>query len=83
MLFRSETGMNPYSGMVDMLEGKGLLQKEGNSLKYSLGDGTVIKQFRKAWERNENGSLDKVMDDFVNNPHHVITPTQLEEEMAE
>ena len=78
-----ETGMNPYSGMVDMLEGKGLLQKEGNSLKYSLGDGTVIKQFRKAWERNENGSLDKVMDDFVNNPHHVITPTQLEEEMAE
>jgi len=77
-----ETGMNPYSGMVDMLEGKGLLQKEGNSLKYTLGDGTVIKQFRKAWERNDDGTLDKVMEDFVKNPHHVIT-TQLQEETQE
>lgn len=64
-----ETGMNPYSGLVDMFEGKGLLKKEGNSLVYTLSDGTVIKQFRKAWERNENESLDKVMNDFVTNPH--------------
>lgn len=64
-----ETGMNPYSGLVDMFEGKGLLAKDGNSLKYTLADGTVIKQFRKAWERNEDGSLDKVMADFVANPH--------------
>ncbi len=78
-----ETGMNPYSGMVDMLEGKGLLQKEGNSLKYTLGDGTVIKQFRKAWERNDDGTLDKVMDDFVKNPHHVVTTQLLEEETVE
>ena len=78
-----ETGMNPYSGMVDMLEGKGLLQKEGNSLKYTLGDGTVIKQFRKAWERNDNGTLDQVMQDFVNNPHHVVTAQLPEEETVE
>ena len=77
-----ETGMNPYSGMTDMLESKGLLQKDGNSLKYTLGDGTVIKQFRKAWERNDNGSLDKVMEDFVQNPHHVVA-TQLLEETEE
>ena len=64
-----ETGMNPYSGLVDMIEGKGLLAKEGNSLKYTLADGTVIKQFRKAWERNENGSLDRVMEDYAKNPH--------------
>jgi recombination protein RecA len=64
-----ETGMNPYSGLVDLFEGKGLLEKEGNSLKYTLADGTVIKQFRKAWERNENGSLDSVMADITNNPH--------------
>jgi len=64
-----ETGMNPYSGLVDMFEGKGLLSKEGNSLKYTLADGTVIKQFRKAWERNENGSLDRVMEDYAKNPH--------------
>jgi len=64
-----ETGMNPYSGLVDLFEEKGLLAKEGNSLKYTLADGTVIKQFRKAWERNEDGSLDQVMADFTANPH--------------
>jgi hypothetical protein len=42
----------------------------------------VIKQFRKAWERNEDGSLDKVMEDFVKNPHHVVSQ-QLEEEVVE
>jgi RecA/RadA recombinase len=64
-----ETGMNPYSGLVDLMEGKNLLKKEGNSLVYTLTDGTIIKQFRKAWERNEDGSLDKVMVDFAANPH--------------
>jgi RecA/RadA recombinase len=64
-----ETGMNPYSGLVDMFENKGLLGKEGNSLVYTLADGTVIKQFRKAWERNDNESLDKVMADYIMNPH--------------
>ena len=78
-----ESGMSPYSGMTDMLEGKGLLAKEGNSLKYTLGDGTVIKQFRKAWERNDNSSLDKVMEDFVKNPHHVVTAQLPEEESVE
>jgi RecA/RadA recombinase len=78
-----ETGMNPYSGMTDMLESKGLLTKEGNSLKYTLGDGTVIKQFRKAWERNDNGTLDKVMEDFVKNPHHVVEAQISDEEPTE
>jgi recombination protein RecA len=59
-----ETGMNPYSGLVDLVEAKGLLKKEGNSLVYTTTDGEVIKQFRKAWERNENSGLDKVMDDI-------------------
>ena len=40
-----EQGMSPYSGLTDLMESKGLLQKEGNSLKYTLADGTVIKQF--------------------------------------
>jgi RecA/RadA recombinase len=65
------TGMSPYSGLVDLFEGKGLLQKDGNSLKYTLADGTSIKQFRKAWERNEDSSLDRIMADFVANPHQV------------
>jgi recombination protein RecA len=64
-----ETGMNPYSGLTDMFEDRGLLTKEGNSLKYTRPDGTVIKQFRKAWERNEQGGLDQIMDDVMANPH--------------
>jgi recombination protein RecA len=59
-----ETGMNPYSGLVDLFEGKGMLKKEGNSLVYTTSDGEIIKQFRKAWERNDNTSLDKVMSDI-------------------
>jgi recombination protein RecA len=59
-----ETGMNPYSGLVDLFEAKGMLKKEGNSLVYTTADGEIIKQFRKAWERNENGSLDKIMQDI-------------------
>jgi RecA/RadA recombinase len=74
-----ETGMNPHSGLVDMFEAKGLLQKDGNSLKYTLTDGTVIKQFRKAWERNDDGTLDKVMEDYIKNPHR--TKLNLEQEL--
>ena len=77
-----ESGMSPYSGMTDMLEGKDLLKKEGNSLLYTLADGTVIKKFRKAWERNDDECLDKVMQDFINNPHHVVSQT-LEEDTTE
>ena len=67
-----ETGMNPYSGLVDLFEGKELLKKDGNSLRYDLANGTSIKQFRKAWERNEDGCLDLVMRDFAANPHQKI-----------
>lgn len=59
-----ETGMSPTSGLVDMFELKGILQKDGNSLKCILSDGTIIKKFRKAWERNEEECLTKIMDDF-------------------
>jgi len=65
-----ETGMNPYSGLVDMFEGKDMLKKEGNSLVYTITGGEIIKKFRKAWERNEDNCLDKVMADFIANPHH-------------
>jgi recombination protein RecA len=64
-----ETGMNPYSGLVDMFEGKGLLAKDGNRLKYQLANGTELKMFRKEWERNEAGCLDSVMEDYTKHPH--------------
>jgi RecA/RadA recombinase len=73
-----ETGMNPYSGMVDLAEKKGLLVKEGNKLAFITGDGEVIKYFRKAWESNEDGCLDKVMIDFSKKINDNIT-TESEE----
>jgi recombination protein RecA len=74
------TGMSPFSGLVDLFEGKGLLAKDGNSLKYTMSDGTVIKQFRKAWERNENDSLARAMADFEANPHRVESAPTITEE---
>ena len=71
-----ETGMNPYSGIVDMMESEGLLTKDGNSLKYVTIDGEIIKQFRKAWESNTDGSLDTIMMDYVareNQPPVTVT----------
>jgi recombination protein RecA len=68
-----ETGMNPYSGMVDLAEKRGLLKKEGNSLTFISSDGEVIKQFRKKWEANEDGCLDKIMLDFGKQQETVST----------
>jgi hypothetical protein len=79
-----ETGMNPYSGLVDLFEGKGLLSKDGNRLKYVKADGTEIKQFRKEWERNEEGSLDQVMTEYAANPHRGdAVETEIEKELVE
>jgi len=77
-----ETGMNPYSGLTDLIEGKELLKKEGNSLIYTTADGEIIKKFRKAWERNDDGCLDKVMADITANPHKLggSTPEPAPEE---
>ena len=59
-----ETGMSPYSGLTDLIEKKAMLKKEGNSLVFTTSDGEIIKKFRKAWERNDDGCLDVVMKDF-------------------
>jgi len=71
-----KTGMSPYSGLFDMAEAKGLLEKSGNSYIYTLKDGTELKAFRKKWEANmkdvdkstgeeaEFGLMDKLMADM-------------------
>ena len=40
-----ETGMNPYSGLVDLFEKKGLIVKDGNRLKYIDSAGTELKEY--------------------------------------
>jgi hypothetical protein len=44
-----------------------MLKKEGNSLVYTTADGEIIKQFRKAWEKNEKDGLTIMMDDISKN----------------
>ena len=80
-----ETGMNPYSGLTDLIEGKGMLKKEGNSLVYTTPDGEIIKKFRKGWERNDDGCLDTVMANITANPHMLdkITPQEAPEVVEE
>lgn len=59
-----ETGMDPYSGLYDLFVQKKLLAKEGNKWSYTCLDGSQIKQFEKAWQRNEDGCLERVMNEF-------------------
>ena len=75
-----ETGMNPYSGLVDLAEKRGLLKKDGNRLAFTTTDGEIIKQFRKAWESNEDGCLDRIMADFKNQPEELSTTEATVEE---
>jgi len=44
-----ETGMNPYSGLLDLFEKKGLITQSGNRLKYVTQDGKEILDYRKNW----------------------------------
>jgi recombination protein RecA len=67
------TGMSPYSGLVDLIEKKNLLKREGNSLVFTTSEGEIIKKFRKAWEKNDDGCLDTVMKDFGNQKEEVTT----------
>jgi RecA/RadA recombinase len=61
-----ETGMDPYSGMVEMLEAKGILEKVGNKLSYTSPiTGEEIKEFRKGWTGER---LEIIMQEFGQNP---------------
>ena len=56
-----DTGMDPYSGLVDLFEKKGLLVKSGNRLKYVDSKGKEYLEYRKAWSGDK---LKMLMDDF-------------------
>ena len=61
-----ESGMNPYSGLLDMFESKGILTKNGNKLEYvSPVTGEIIKEFRKGWT---NDKLQIIIDEWDKNP---------------
>jgi len=67
-----ETGMSPYSGLVDFFEAKGALKKTGNRLEYtSPVTGEVITKFRKAWNLNDENCLDLMMEEWDKQPEEI------------
>jgi RecA/RadA recombinase len=71
-----ETGMNPYSGVVDLFEKEGLLKQEGNRLKWVDPEtGEEFKFYRKEWKDDK---LDMIMEKF-----HIKTTTTVPEENEE
>ena len=56
------TGMNPISGLVELFEKLGILEKVGNKLAYTDKDtGEIIAEFRKNWTEDK---LMKIMLDW-------------------
>ena len=52
-----EEGMNPYSGLIELFEKKGLLEKQGNRLKYIDLKGEEHLDYRKAWMQPEKMNM--------------------------
>jgi len=73
-----ETGMNPYSGLVELFEKKNLLVKQGNRLKYIDLDGEEHLDYRKQWL---GPKLDMVMAQYNEKmkPVVIIDEVELEE----
>ena len=70
-----ETGMDPYSGLVDMFEKKGLLVKSGNRLKYIDKHGKEHLEYRKQWTGEK---LEIIMHEISN-----LAPTEnVEDEVS-
>ena len=72
-----ETGMNPYSGMFDLLEGKGLLEKQGNRYKYIDSNGEETLEYRKKWTGE---LLEMVMADLPAKEEQMVNIANADEE---
>ena len=68
------TGMNPYSGLIDMLEAQNILLKEGNRLAYtSPVTGEIFKEFRKNFTDEQlNQIMDEVEAKYAQTPPQVV-----------
>jgi len=71
-----ETGMNPYSGLVDLFEAKGMIEKQGNRLKYTTSTGEELLEYRKNWKGE---LLDRVMTDYLEKERNVVNTGTTEE----
>ena len=71
-----ETGMNPYSGLLELFEAKGVIVKQGNRLKYTTLDGEEILEYRKKFTGE---LLDKVMSDYLERETTVVNTDNADE----
>jgi len=58
-----DTGMDPYSGLVDLFEKQGVLVQSGNRLKYMDSKGKEHLEYRKDWDGDK---LTMIMNDYQN-----------------
>ena len=58
-----DTGMDPYSGLFELFEKKGVITKDGARYVYTAPDGEVFKDWRKNFK--SNGWLDRIMTDWA------------------
>ena len=72
-----ETGMDPYSGLVDLFEKKGLLKQQGNRLKYVDSSNKEHLMYRKDWSGEK---LEIIMSDFNNLPTEDVNEDDVTEE---
>jgi hypothetical protein len=78
--------MNPYSGLVELFEKKGLLTKQGNRLKYVDLAGNEHLDYRKQWDGSK---LDMIMLEYnektapVVNTSDDVVELNIEEEFTE
>jgi RecA/RadA recombinase len=73
-----ETGMNPYSGLIELFEKKDLLTKQGNRLKYIDLNGEEHLDYRKAWMNGDK--LDMVMSEYNEKMTPVVNTEELIDE---
>jgi len=75
-----ETGMNPYSGLVELFEKKNLLVKQGNRLRYTNLAGEEVLESRKAWMIG--GKLDQIMMEYNEKMKPVVNTDKVNLEEA-
>jgi RecA/RadA recombinase len=78
---RFDSGLDEYSGLLDYFERIGVVQKEGNKLKYVSKDGTEYKEFRKNFG---NDILQKIIDEWDYEKYKLISSkTDISESLEE
>ena len=72
-----ETGMDPYSGLIDLFEKQELLVKQGNRLKYTTAAGEEMLEFRKGWTGEK---LEVIMKDISEGKVNTEPTAEIDEE---